>query len=361
MTRAQGRQLAWVIGGFGLVGTAFGWSTEPAAFPHAWLAALTGWLGWPLGCLGLLLIHALTGGRWGHSLRPWLIAGLRPLNVLLPPAALPWLLTLPQLYPWLRPAAGAASASNAFYLNRPFFIGRLLIYLVAWLGLRALALRALQTDQPDAALARMAPGGLIVLALTITFSSIDLTMSLDPHFNSSVYGLIAMSEIGLFALALAVLATCLADSAPPSPVLGKLLLSLALLWAYLDFMQFLIDWESDLPADASWYLVRRSGGWGVTAALIEVGHFVLPWCALIWPGVRRSRAGIVAVSGLLALSALARSWWLVVPASGLAFAPVDVAAMCCLFGLGTALTLREPSAGQPSAVEAHAAGGQHGG
>ena len=40
-------------------------SSHRAAFPHAWLAAVTVWMGWPLGSMALLLIHALTGGRWG--------------------------------------------------------------------------------------------------------------------------------------------------------------------------------------------------------------------------------------------------------------------------------------------------------
>lgn len=363
MTRRQSQHLAWAIGGIGLVGTAFGWSINPGMFPHAWLAALTAWLGWPLGCLGLLLIHALTGGSWGYALRPQLTAAVRT-SWLLVPAAIPWLLTLPELYPWARPGA-AAHLANGFYLNRPFFLGRLLLYLVVWLGLGAFALRALRAKSPDSALARIAPGGLILLALTVTFSSIDLTMSLDPRFNSSVYGLITMTEMGLFALSVALFGACLATSAGISPhrlsVLGKLLLGLVLLWAYLDFMQLLIIWQSDLPAEAEWYLVRNSGSWGIAAAAISATHFALPWCALIWPQVRRSRRGIAVVTALLALSAIVRDWWIVMPASGFGFSPIDVAAMLCLLGTGAALTLREPSADSSLPAPALAGGDQRGG
>jgi hypothetical protein len=363
MSGQQSQHLAWVIGGIGLIGTALGWSSEPEAFPHAWLAAFTAWIGWPLGCLGLLLIHALTGGSWGYALRPQLTAGIRA-SWLLVPAAIPLLPALPELYPWARPGV-SAHLTNGFYLNRPFFFGRILLYFVAWLGLRALTSRALRAEQPDTALARIAPGGLIVLALTVTFSSIDFTMSLDPHFNSSVYGLITLAEMGLFALSIAVFAASLAAGfrAPPelSAVLGKLLLGIVLLWAYLDFMQLLIVWESDLPTDASWYLLRRSGGWGITAAFITVGHFVLPWCALIWPQVRRSRRSVAAVSGLLALTAIVRHWWIVVPASGLPFGLIDVAAMLCVLGIGAALSLREPRNGPSLPTGALAAGDRRGG
>ena len=60
MTRHQAERAAWMAGSVGLIGVGDRLrSSAPAAFPHAWLAALTAWLGWPLGCMGLLLIHAL--------------------------------------------------------------------------------------------------------------------------------------------------------------------------------------------------------------------------------------------------------------------------------------------------------------
>jgi hypothetical protein len=339
MTQRQAERLAWVIGAMGLLGTLLGCSTALPAFPHAWLAALTTWLGWPLGCLGLILIHALTGGRWGYVLRPQLVAGMSTLWLLVP-AVIPCLLTLSDLYPWARPGA-SAQLPNAFYLNIPFFAVRGSIYLIAWIGLRSLVLKALRADDPDAALARIAPAGLIVLALTITFSAIDLTMSLDPQFNSSVYGLIAMAEMGLFALSSAVLAAALSTVAAETlATLGKLLLGLVLLWAYLDFMQLLIVWQSDLATEAPWYLARSAGSWGVVAVLVSAGHFALPFCALIWPQVRRSRPGIVFVTTLLILSEVLHNWWLVIPAASFGFDPVDVAAMIGVLGVGAALTLR---------------------
>ena len=117
-----------------------GWIFWPDQFYHAWLAALTGWLGWPLGSMALVLVHALTGGRWGTAIRPALLAGLATLPLLLP-ALLPLLFGLPALYPWLRPAA---RLHNAFYLNAPFFAGRGIFYLVAWFALAGLILWALR-------------------------------------------------------------------------------------------------------------------------------------------------------------------------------------------------------------------------
>ena len=122
MTRPQAECVAWMAGSIGLFGVIVGSIIAPATFPHAWLAALTAWLGWPLGCMGLLLIHALTGGRWGYAIRPQLVAGMSTLLLLLP-AIIPLLIVLPTLYPWARPDA-AAHLDNRLYLNLPFFLGR---------------------------------------------------------------------------------------------------------------------------------------------------------------------------------------------------------------------------------------------
>ena len=85
-------------------------------------------------------------------------------------------------------------------------------------------------------------------------------MSLDPHFASSAYGLIAIAEMGLLALSVSVFAAALGPPLDDArcAILGKLLLGLLMLWAYLDFMQLLIVWQSDLPNEAPWYIVRST-------------------------------------------------------------------------------------------------------
>ena len=342
MTRHQLERAAWVAGIVGLVGVVIGSVISPATFPHAWLAALTAWIGWPIGCMGLLLIHALTGGRWGYAIRPHLVAGMTTL-VLLPPALIPWLMVLPTLYPWARPDV-AAHLDNRLYLNLPFLFGRGVVYLVVWLGLAGLILRALRQGSPEARLARIAPAGLILLAITITYAAVDGTMSLDPRFASSAYGLIAIAEMGLLALSVSMFAVVVG---PPLDdgilhVLSKLLLGLLVLWAYLDFMQLLIVWQSDLPNEAPWYIVRSTGGWGVAAAVVAACHFVLPFLALLSPRLQRSRLGIACITGLLILGEVVRGWWLVVPASGRNFGPIDVLAMLGLIGIAAAVALRAP-------------------
>ena len=182
-----------------------------------------------------------------------------------------------------------------------------------------------------------------MLAFTVTFAALDATMSLEPDFNSSVYGMIAAAGMGLLALAIATFTTAaILPDARVRADLAKLLLGLTVLWAYLDFMQFLIVWESNLGAEARWYVERSSGGWGVVSLAIGLVHFALPFFALLLPRVRRSRAGVMAMAGLLIGMEVVRDWWLVLPAAPRGLSWVDPLAVLALFGLGAAIAAAPP-------------------
>jgi hypothetical protein len=346
---ARVERASWLICGAGAVATLAGWAALPGQFPHAWLAAWTCWLAWPLGSVALVLIHALTGGRWGETLRRPLTVGVAALPVMLAAGA-PLVLVRPELYPWMHPEI-AAHLTKSLYLNAPFFDVRTAIYLLVWLTLSFKTLRALRYEQPGTRLARIAPAGLILLALTVTFAAIDYTLSLEPRFQSSIYGWMAGSEAILFALSIAVAAAGLMPGAGAAPArdLGRLLLALLVLWAYLDFMQLLIVWNSNLPREALWYLPRLHGGWGRIAVLIAIGHFALPFLALLWPQVQRSRRTLGWIAVLIVIMEIPRAWWIVIPAAGRQLAWLDAAAMITMLSLAAAVALRHWTHGRPGA------------
>jgi hypothetical protein len=302
---------------------ALGLGIDPEAVLRGWLAGWAFWIGFPVGALMLLLAHDLTGGRWGDAAK----APLKALATTLPVAALafiPILFSLPNLYPWARPEE-AEKLANTFYLNTPFFLARSAVYFVAWALLAVLAGRGTSFAAP----------GLIVMGVTATFASFDWMMSIEPEWGSSIYGLLVISGALLAALAAAALVPA-GENARRD--LGSLLTAGILLWAYLSFMQFLIVWEGDLPSEITWYLKRLEGGWGWAALAIVLGQGLLPFLALLWPPIKRSRWGLASVCGLLLAAHLLESWWLVLPGFDVPemtwFAP---AATLAIGGLSAAL------------------------
>src|SRR6476469_7147025 len=90
---------AGVLGVIGIGLTVLGFLVDRTQFFTAYLIAYVCVLAFPLGAMGLLMVHTLTGGLWGWTIRPFLLAGIRTL----PWMALfflPIVLGMKELYPW---------------------------------------------------------------------------------------------------------------------------------------------------------------------------------------------------------------------------------------------------------------------
>lgn len=334
MTRERVETGLWGAGAIGLIGSAVGWVVAPAVFGSAWLAALLLWLAWPVGSLALLLIHRLTGGRWGVAIFPQLTLAIAVAPLLLV-AIVPLLLVASSIYGWAQPAT-AHALGNTRYLNLGFFWGRVGGIVILWvlLCLAAMVVSARWLAGPVLAL----------LLLSVTIVAVDTTLSLEPHFNSTAFGMVIASEWALFALAVATLGAALGGLADSGGLeaLAKVLLSILILWGYLVFVQFLIVWNSDVAAEAPWYVRRATHGWGIVAAILFVFHFAVPLGILVWPPAQRSRPALIVACGLLIATEVLRAWWLVVPSAGRGFGWIDVFTMLAALALGAALTLRMP-------------------
>ena len=309
----------------GIVGCVIGALIDPGGFARAWFVAVMIGFQVPLGCLLLLTGYHAMGGWWGIALGDALEAGARLLPL---PAVLflPLLLGLDAIYPWMNAAYLAGHevvANKVAWLNPTFFTVRSLLYLVIWLGVLA-TLTAGSRPLAERPLRRTAAiAAALLLALSITLASFDWLMSLEPTFNSSVYGMAIMSAQAVGALALAALVTLVAarreDRIPLLRAerldsLGGLMQGLLLLWVYMAFMQLLVIWSGNLPHNAEWYLVRIEGVWLVVAWTIGLGHFALPFLMLLSARVRSSVRIVIGLAALLVVMRLVHDLWLILPA-----------------------------------------------
>jgi hypothetical protein len=290
------------------------------------------WVGIALGCLGLTMLHHLTGGSWGLPVRrPMESAGITlvPLALLFLPIAL----GLPHLYEWARPGVlteSPALGHKSLYLNTPFFLGRTTGYFAIWIAL-ALLLGRLSAAQdrrsdygPSRWLGAISGPGLALLFLTGSFAAIDWMMSLEPHWVSTIYGAMVVVGQGLATLALMIVVVDILAADPPMAEaatagrlhdLGNLLLAFTMLWAYLSFSQYLIIWAGNLPEEIPWYLRRGRGPWQWVALALILFQFFLPFFVLLFRETKRQARLLVQV----ALLVLGMHWldlvWLIIPAA----------------------------------------------
>lgn len=326
---------------------------DPTQFFRSYLLAYLFWIGIGVGCLCIAMIHHLSGGAWGVVIRRILEAGARTLRF----AALfflPLAFGLPRVYEWAGPEAAHDEAlrHKALYLNIPFFLGRAAFYFLVWGALSYYLNKwSLEMDRgPDPRLSQrleaLSGGGLVLMGLTITFSAVDWAMSLDPHWFSTIYGLLFMIGQALSALAMVIVLVSLIGNEPPllgvvrpSMVhdLGKLLLAFVMVWAYLSISQFLIVWQGNLPEEIPWYIRRLGAGWQWLALVLVVFHFALPFLLLLSRDLKRNARTLGMVAAGVLLVRMVDLFWLVGPdmkghGHGLSVHWMDLAAAVALGG-----------------------------
>ncbi len=361
---ARLQQRALIVGVIGLLAGVAGALMNPDQFFRSWLVGFLVCLGLTMGSLALLMLQHLSGGQWGLMGRRVFEAASRNLPVVVL-IFIPLLFRLPGVYHWADPGVTAGDVilqQKAGYLNAGFFIVRAFVYFVVWLFCTFMLNKySAAQDRNEAGVLpgdtvrvrTVAAPGLLAYALTATFASVDWIMSLDPHWYSTIFGLLFIVGQGLtaFAFVIAVLAL-LSTTEPVASYLtsrhfhdyGKLLLAFVMLWAYLSFSQFLIIWGGNLPEEVPWYLERTTGSWGYVALLVVFGHFVLPFTLLLSADLKKKPALLAKVAIGVLVMRLVDLIWLVAPNfehHGFPFHWMDIAIPVGLVGIWVFLFVRQ--------------------
>ena len=334
---------ALVVGMLGLVVSIIGWITKPEDFFRSYLVAFLLVLGLSLGSLGLLMLQHLTGGDWGILIRRPLESATRVLWLVVA-FSVPLIFGMKYLYTthtvgdetrigWLNPPPvgheGQLSDLQQKYLTHNFFLLRLVIYFVIWIGLMWLFNRLSQeqdVNPEDRALRaqfkRWAGPGIILYVFAMTFAAIDWSMSLSPHWASTIYGFLFVAGQAISAMSLMIITIVMfSRSEPFSHIiqkrhlhdLGKLLFAFNMLWAYFSFSQLLIIWSGNQPEEITFYKSRLNGSWGVVAVMVLVLHFFIPFFALLSRDVKRNQSVLPKIAMWLIAMRFLDIFWLTRP------------------------------------------------
>jgi hypothetical protein len=348
------KQFGMIAGVLGVVLAIAGFFMSGAdRFYQAYLVAYTFWIGVALGSLALLMVQHLSGGAWGVVLRRPFEAAVRTIPVM---ALLfvPIILGMHSLYEWSHDGITETDpiiAAKSLYLNPTFFIVRAVIYFAIWSTIGYLLTKwSAEHDRTGdpALLAKMqglSGGGLVVYFLTITFATVDWTMSVNPHWFSTIWGLLYIGGQGLSAFAFGIVVlVLLSQTAPLNRVLthhhfhdlGKFLFAFLMLWAYLSFSQFLIIWSANIPEEIPHYLNRWENTWKFLSIFIVVGHFMVPYALLLSRDIKRNSRRLYVIAVWLLFARVAEYFWHVAPElhkDGLTIGLLDVALPLALGGI----------------------------
>lgn len=330
---------------------------------RAWFSYLDVWTFGVTMCLGALILlmtdHAAKAG-WmvvTRRLSEAIVSALPLYAVLFVPIAF----GLGHLYPWaghrhvLEADVLRAVEHKRDYLNPAFYIVRTAFYFAVAIAIAALLLlwSKANDEHPRFELVRrmraLSGGGLPVIALVLTWASFDWTMSLEPAWYSTIFGLYYFAgafvgAIGLvcFLLHLSRLRASIGPrvTADHAQALGRVLFAMVCFWAYQAFSQLLIYWIGDIPQEIAFYTFRTTGSWWAITYLLVFGHFVLPFFVLINRWFKRDTGRLASAGAWMVVMHFVDVYWLVMPAydsSGVRPHWLDLAAILFFGGLSTAM------------------------
>jgi len=326
----------------------------PGGASHMLRAYLLGFMmcfGFAGGGLCLLMLQYVTGGKWGLLLRRPLEAMTRttPLLVLL---FVPLMVFGKHLWLWARYTTAEAvetalhshaiteAQAHALNYKRAMLspesvivqMGVVFGFMLLWSFFLNKWSLDREADPAKGTLTsfeywrvkneNLSGIGILLYVIVLTVAAIDLIMSLDIAWYSSVWGFLFLVGQGYAVLALGVYTSIrLASFEPYQSILrkteqydlGKFILGFVMLNIYLAFAQFLIIWSANSPEEIPWYINRVNGGWWTITACDFIFHWVIPFCCLLSRDFKYSRKKMLALTGWMIFARCFDLFWLIEP------------------------------------------------
>ncbi|MDH4261637.1 MAG: hypothetical protein OEV78_01185 [Spirochaetia bacterium] len=188
------------------------------------------------------------------------------------------------------------------YLNRPFFIIRAVVYLTSWFAV-AYYMRKLSIKQDEGhngpsrgVLAAISAAFLIIFAYFLEVASMDLIMSLEPHWQTTMFPMYCMAGIWFTGFAYVILITSAIKSNGGLKSmneehfhdLGKFQLAFTGYWGYVAFSQHMLTWYANLPEETVYLERRLHGVWASFTVFLWLTHFALPLLILLSSKLKRN-------------------------------------------------------------------------
>ncbi len=340
----QFSNIALGAGGLALVGgVALGWGDQETLL-RSYLTAFMFTLSIGLGALWFVTVNHLTNAKWSIVVRrvaEILAAQMPVLAVLSLGIIAPMALVdthgespIQSVFVWLDDARVHADHllhHKAAYLNKGFFLGRVVVYFLVWIGL-ALYFHKKSVEQDSSTpeqseairghLAKLSAPGMIAFALTVTFFAFDMLMSLDYSWFSTIFGVYYFAGCVLTSYSCMTLSLNWLQSKGRLTTwvnenhyhdLGKMMFAFTIFWAYVAFAQFMLIWYGDMPEETHWFKWRFTGDWRVISTLLLVCKFVITFFGLLSRHVKRSRVALSCWACWILAFQYLDIYWLVFP------------------------------------------------
>jgi hypothetical protein len=285
-----------VIGAIGAgAGLVFGGLQQ---FGYSWLLAFMFSLSLCLGGWFLVLVHHLFDASWSVPTRrlcEHIACLLAPTMLIL---FLPIAFTAKWIYPWMKLAHPdhAVQAKYPLFTMVGYYVTAAVMFAIWWLYSNRLRYWSLRQDETGSVectrrMRVFAASGVVFFAITLTLAAIVFMKGLMSEWYSTMYGVtyfaasvwVTLPTVYVITLILQ-RTTVLRGLVKENTyyMIGSLFLAFTVFWAYVNFSQYFIIWNANMPEETFWYVLREKGSWDVVGKYIIIfGHFFVPFLMLL--------------------------------------------------------------------------------
>ena len=283
-----------------------------------------------LGALFFVALEHLVGAVWSTPFRR-IFEILSAVLLILPLVALPIFFHVHDIFHWTHTDVVAVDEilqQKSPYLNMTFFTIRIIVYFAIWIIFYWLLIRNSKKqdktkDQKITRInARISAVFMPIFAITITFSSIDWLMSLEPHWFSTIFGVYYFSGTVVVSLAVGTLLVIWLNEKgllvkgikkDHYYSLGALLFAFINFWAYIAFSQYLLIWYANLPEETFWFIQKWEGSWMIFSIIFLIVHFGVPYFGLLSQPSKMDPKRLKFMSAWLIFAHIMDLYWIVMP------------------------------------------------
>lgn len=306
-----------------------------------------------LGALFLVALEYIAGAVWSTPFRR-IFEYLAGILLILPIVALPVYFHIHDVFHWSHQDVVAADhilQQKEAYLNIPFFTIRIVGYFAIWIIFYLLLTRNSQKQDAtgDAKYTKwnikISAAFIPIFAFTLTFSSIDWMMSLEPHWFSTIFAVYYFAGTVLASLAFGTFLIVWFNEKgllikglfkDHYYSLGALLFAFINFWAYIAFSQYLLIWYANLPEETIWFLQRWEGTWMILSIILILAHFFIPYFGLLSQPSKMDPKRLKIMSIWILFAHMINLFWIVLPTfspDGLKFGWIEIGFIILAFGI----------------------------
>jgi hypothetical protein len=267
-------------------------------FAFAWLLAFMFALSLCLGGWFLVMVHHLFDASWSVPTRRLCehVACLLGWPMLL--LFLPIAFTAKWIYPWMKETHPDHSVQSKYplFTMAGYYVTAALLFGIWWLYSNRLRYWSLRQDETGSVectrrMRFFAASGVVLFAITLTLAAIVFMKGLMSEWYSTMYGVtyfassvwVTLPTVYFITLILQ-RTTVLRDLVKENTyyMIGSLFLAFTVFWAYVNFSQYFIIWNANMPEETFWYVLREKGSWDAVGKYIIIfGHFFVPFLMLL--------------------------------------------------------------------------------